>query len=449
MPDGPIPRGRIQRVVRPAALTAKAAVAQGGTWALSRFGRRDDKDQLRRAIKSAEQVTELMGDMKGAFMKVGQLLSLADASMLPAEVRDLLATLQADAPPMAYELAAAVVEEELGAPPQRAFDWFSAEPMAAASIGQVHAARIGDREVVVKIQYPGVADAVRADLNNAGLMAAAVSLVQTFAGGLIGRVDVRTLAEEIRDRVLEELDYEQEAANQQAFAALYRGHRRVRIPEVVPERSTGRVLTMEYHDGMRWAAALQQPQELKDRWAEVIHRFVFGTLYRHGLFNADPHPGNYLFHEDGGVTFLDFGCVKRLDPPTLAALTRMGRAIVDDDEPGLMAVLVEAGFFTPDHGLDPAAVVGYLRPAYAPVLAPQPYRYTHDAAAEMIRAQIGLIDEYRKLAVHFDLPRDYLFLGRITLGVQSVLTGLEGCADWRAIIEEIWGARNTDDTTGS
>lgn len=435
-----IPTGRIARALKPAALSARAALAQGATWARTRGNDDDEKArrQLDQAVKSAQQVAELMGGMKGAFMKLGQLLSFADASMLPDEVRDALASLQADAPPMSFDLVREVVTAELGRPPEEAFDWFSPEPIASASIGQVHMAQLGDDEVVVKVQYPGVADAVAADLNNAGLMAALVSTVQPFVRMYMGNLDVKALTEELRTRVLEELDYVGEAQNQKAFADAFRGHPFIRIPEVVEERSTRRVLTSAYHDGMRWAAAVQQPQELRDAWGEAVFRFVFGGLYRAGLANADPHPGNYLFHEDGGVTFLDFGCIKRYSPEQRGKLMAVGRAVLDDDAAEFAQGMAAAGFLPSPEKIDPERVWAALRPSYFPVLLEQPYTYSPETTRQIVDTQLGMTDEFRRIVRNFDLPPEYIFLGRVALGNHSVLSGLRATGMWRSMMAEVW-----------
>lgn len=437
--DG-IPKGRITRALKPAALSARAALAQGSTWART-LGDEDDekaKRQLDQAIRSAQQVAELMGGMKGAFMKLGQLLSFADASMLPPEVRDVLASLQADAPPMSFDLVRGVVTDELGQPPEKAFDWFSPEPIASASIGQVHMARLGDREVVVKVQYPGVADAVAADLNNAGLMAAMVSTVQPFVRMYMGQLDVKALTEELRTRVLEELDYVGEAANQRAFADAFRSHPFIRIPEVVEERSARRVLTSDYHDGMRWAAAVDQPQDLRNRWGEAVFRFVFGGIYEAGLANADPHPGNYLFHEDGAVTFLDFGCIKSYSSDQRAQLMAVGRAVLHDDAVEFAESMHKAGFLPSPDRVDAERVWTALRPSYFPVLADQPFTYSPETTRQIVDTHIGMTDEYRRIARHFDVPPDFLFLGRVALGNHSVLSGLHATGLWRSMMEEMW-----------
>jgi predicted unusual protein kinase regulating ubiquinone biosynthesis (AarF/ABC1/UbiB family) len=440
-PGRKIPTARLTRAVKPALTSATAAIAQGGTWARA-LGREDDEKarrQLDRAIRSAQQVAELMGEMKGVFMKLGQLLSFADTSMLPAEVRHVLASLQADAPPMAYELVAQVVEQELGRPPEESFDWFSPAPMAAASIGQVHMARLGDQDVVVKVQYPGVAGAVAADLNNAGLMAALAGTIRPFVRRYMGHIDVKALTAELRDRVLEELDYVSEAANQRAFADLYRGHPTIRIPEVVDERSTGRVLTSAYHDGMRYPAAIEAPQHLRDAWGEVVCRFGFGSVYRHGMANADPHPGNYLFHEDGTVTFLDFGCIKRFSPEQVARVIAVGRAALADDADMYAEAMAAAGFIPRDRPELVQPLYRAMRAAYLPVHEPQPWTYTPERGREMLEASLGMSGDYRAIARDFELPPDYLFLGRLAVGNHAVLTGLRATGNWRAIFEELWG----------
>ena len=267
-------------------------------------------------MAAAEDIARSLGEMKGAAMKIGQALSFVDVSLIPAEYRTALSILQSDAPPMPFEQVEAVVAEELGAPISELFDWFSPKAIAAASIGQVHMAHLDGREVVVKVQYPGVAKAVEADLRNAALLSGIARLGQKMLAGLVGDIDVRALIDEVRERIGEELDYRIEAANQQEFADRFRDDPEIDVPEVVPERSSRRVLTTEYVDALRWSAALEQPQALRDQWGQVIARFSYGSVYVHGAINVDTHPGNYLFHEDGRVTFLDFGCVSRFDAVT-------------------------------------------------------------------------------------------------------------------------------------
>ena len=227
---------------------------------------------------------------------------------------------------MAPELASEVIEAELGAPPETLFAEFARRPLAAASIGQVHSARLHDgRKVAVKVQYPGAGAAIAADLKNTELIAVFIQLLRSFVPGLT-RSDPRAFAAEITARISEELDYRVEASNQLLFAAAYRGHPFFHVPEVVEDLSTRRVLTQELSEGMSWPEALLCDQALRDQWSESIFRFVFGSIRRLKAFNADPHPGNYHFHEDGSVTFLDFGCVKHLSDTQAAGITEIIRS---------------------------------------------------------------------------------------------------------------------------
>ena len=269
-------------------------------------------------IRSAEQVAAELGNMKGALMKLGQMVSYLDEG-LPEHLRAALAQLQHDAPPMSGELAASMIESELGRHPDELFAEWDPVPIAAASIGQVH--RAITREgvaVAVKVQYPGVGAAIEADLGSVGLLFG--GLGQIFPG-----LDSGPLVAELRLRLREELDYEREARHQQQFADYYEGHPFIHIPYVLPEYSSARVLTTELAEGVRFAEAETWSQEERNLAAETIFRFVFGSLYRLRLFNGDPHPGNYLFQPGGRVTFLDFGLVTPFGDAEMAALALADR----------------------------------------------------------------------------------------------------------------------------
>jgi predicted unusual protein kinase regulating ubiquinone biosynthesis (AarF/ABC1/UbiB family) len=339
---------------------------------------------------------------------------------------------------MAWELVVDVVRDELGAHPEELFERFSHVPIAAASIGQVHAATTRDgREVVVKVQYPGVADAIEADLRNTALLSTLANLAKTFAGPLQPRTDVKALAAELRDRVVEELDYEREAANQDRFLDLWRDDPLVRIPAVDHALSSRRGLTQAYHDGMRWPAAIEESQELRNRWAETIYRFVFTSLYHHHVFNADPHPGNYLFHEDGGVTFVDFGCVREFTPEQVDDLRETGRAVVGRDPERLVARMERAGWYPHGRRSSPEEVLTYIAPGWAPLSAPQPFTFTREWAADTVQRQLGLTPGELRVVNEMSPPPHNLFLGRISVGLFSVLTGLGATSDWRARFLEI------------
>jgi len=394
--------------------------------------RRDELDAAYE-LHTAEEVASALGNMKGVLMKLGQMASYVDESV-PEPVRNALRDLQQDAPPMAPELAAEMIERELGAPPDRAFLEWDPVPIAAASIGQVHRAITRDeRAVAVKVQYPGVEAAVAADLDNSALMTNLAAMV--FPG-----VDAAPFIDELRARFGEELDYRQEAANQSLFAGYYAGHPFIRIPSVVPELSTKRVLTTDLVAGARFGELDGWPQEQRDLAGETIWRFVFRSLYRMHAFNGDPHPGNYLFHGDGEVTFLDFGLVKRYAPPDIALLEDLARTLVIERDPTAYRQLLEkAGVLTAGVEMADDRVVEYFGYFYEPVFDDAEYTFTLDYASKAVRQLLplgeGSFEEIRNFG---NLPPAFVILQRINLGLTAVLAHLGATANWRRIGEEMW-----------
>jgi predicted unusual protein kinase regulating ubiquinone biosynthesis (AarF/ABC1/UbiB family) len=350
-------REHARRTLRIARLTARRAVHLGvvRVRGLRADGAERARLDERWTIRSAEDVARELGDLKGAAMKAGQMLGYL-AEGLPPEAQAALATLQADVPPMAPGLAEAVVRAELGDDPERLFLQWSPVPVAAASVGQVHRAVLRDgRAVAVKVQYPGVDRAIGSDLANAERLYGLASWV------VLPGIDPHALVDELRVRMADELDYRAEARHQAAFARRYAGHPFIHVPEVVPERSTARVLTTAWADGWTWAELEARADEaLRQRTAEVLFRFAQGGVHRWGEFNADPHPGNYRFGRDGRVTFLDFGLVKRWEDDEWARLSPCVDAILDGDAGRLVQLMEAAGFLRPGHGLDPEAVLAYV-----------------------------------------------------------------------------------------
>ena len=380
-------------------------------------------------FKTAADVVAMLGSMKGVLMKLGQLASYLDAG-LPEPMRDALASLQQDAPPMAAELAAAVVTAELGAAPEVVFAEWDPVPIAAASIGQVHRAMTHDgMAVAVKVQYPGVDDAIRSDLDNTSLL---VRMVSTMFPGL----EAKPLVEEVRARLLEELDYRLEADNQRRFGEIFAGHPFIAVPAVRPELSSGRVLTSALISGARYDEVVGWPAEERNQAGETIFRFVFGCLYRMNAFNGDPHPGNYLFHGGGKVTFLDFGLVKWFTAAEVKLLAEMVDAIVMQRDDHRFRLAVEAaGFLQPDPALSDEAVAGYLSHYYELVRELGVTTCTPEYATETVRRFFNAADEVVKRA---NVPPAFVVLQRINLGLYAVLAGLHATADWRRIAEEIW-----------
>jgi predicted unusual protein kinase regulating ubiquinone biosynthesis (AarF/ABC1/UbiB family) len=394
--------------------------------------------------RTAERYAELLGRSRGALMKAGQMLSfVAMGAALPDDQRAIyqtaLARLQDDAPPMPPDVAVGVVETELRRPLPDAFAEFDPAPIAAASIGQVHAAWLHDgRAVAVKVQYPGVDDAIRSDLRNGQLLASFLNLGR----GLTSiRTDVTALAGELATLITAELDYRAEAAHQAEFAAAYRGHPSIRIPEIVPQLCTGRVITMDLATGQRWAEALTAPSALRDRWGQVIVRFALSSLRCLHMINADAHPGNYLFHEDGSVTFLDFGCVKRYTAAQVATLEATAQAAVDADASQLSRVLAGSGFTGNADPPEPGPLLDWLREALTPVIAPQPFIFTPQFAAALAQTDLSRSGRHAGVISKLTVPPDFLSIARVNLEITAVLGALQATGDWAAIRREPWEDR--------
>lgn len=374
-------------------------------------------------------------------MKAGQMLSFITLDpAVEAPYRGIyqaaFARLQDDAPPMPAQMAIDTITAELGRPPEQVFAAFNPHPLAAASIGQVHAATLPDgRRVAVKVQYPGVEAAIRADLKNTELLATFLQLVLTVAPGL-ARMDVREMAREVSDRIGEEIDYRAEANHQQAFADVYRGHPFIRIPEIVPKLSTRRVLTMDLADGVRYAKALSAEQPLRDQWGEAIFRFVWGNLLLRQVFNTDPHPGNYLFQPDGSVTFLDFGCVKRFTPQAWNRLEAMTQAALRQDADGILRTALECGFIDPANAPSADALLAFYSVGFDDFIGPQPFTYNPEYAAEVLRRGASPSGPHWSVIRKLRADPGYIFLSRIYSGLTAVLGGLHAGGPWKSVREE-------------
>ncbi len=392
--------------------------------------------------RTARRYAELLGSSKGALMKAGQMLSFASIwPIVPVEYQSIYRTaltrLCDDVPPMAPALARSALERELGCRAESVFAHFDWRPLAAASVGQVHEARLHDgREVAVKIQYPGVADAIEADLKNVELL---VTFMRLFVGGLSARklsFDLRGAAHEIGVRIGEELDYRLEAANQAEFAAHYRGHPFIHVPDVVGELCTAHVLIQELVRGRSWSEALNAEQELRDRWAETIWRFTYGSLKRIYAFNADPHPGNYVLHDDGGVSFLDFGCVKRFDREQVEMIDAIARACLRHDVLGTWRACVEAGFWKSTDPVSPEEAFAFWHEDWAMLWAERRFVVTREYAARRLARRYSPNGPSANAFAHITASPDYTVMSRIEIGLASAIAQLRGGAEWGAIAAE-------------
>src|SRR3954467_15068916 len=307
-----IPTGRVRRGAKIGRLAAGETVRQFGTRAAN-VARGDEGGQQaleKRQVEAAEQIVAALGTMKGAAMKLGQVMSFLDVGLVPDEYREdfqrKLAALRDAAPKVAFKDMKKVVEQDLGGKLSEFFSEFDEEAIAAASIGQVYRACTTEgRDVAVKVQYPGVNRAVRSDMQNLGII---MRLMQRMAPGL----DTKGMAEEIRERIGDELRHQRQAANQRRLARVYRGHPFVVIPDVLGELSRERVMVTEYVEGRDFDDAKNDPSVDHDRLAEIIFRFYYGCMYRHRQFSGAPHPGNCRIMDDGRVAFLHFGLFKTI-----------------------------------------------------------------------------------------------------------------------------------------
>ncbi|MEO8554981.1 MAG: AarF/ABC1/UbiB kinase family protein, partial [Kofleriaceae bacterium] len=403
-----IAAGRLGRIARLSRLSARLSASWFGSRIRRLFARGERRVQLDSAARkaAAERVAHEMGQMKGAIMKLGQMMSFVSDD-IPVEYRAALASLQHAAPAMAFPLVRDVAERELGMPLERAFARFDSEPLAAASIGQVHRAALADgTEVVVKIQYPGVAEAIRADLANAGML---YQMMAMFYPAL----DPKPVVDELRSRITEELDYVNEARSQGEFGKLYANHPFIRIPKVITSHSTARVLTSEYIAGRRFAEILADDPAAKNRWAEILYRFVFGSIIRHGVFNGDPHPGNYLFDDDGRVAFLDFGCVKWFPPGMMADWQALVRAHLGGARDGFRARAVALGFLTESSPIDADKLFRYFAYFYEPFEAAGPFHFSREYNQKSFKMVFAPDGEFRGMSKQLNMPPDFVFVNRI------------------------------------
>jgi predicted unusual protein kinase regulating ubiquinone biosynthesis (AarF/ABC1/UbiB family) len=374
------------------------------------------------AIAAAKKLVAKMGHLKGLVMKAGQIASYMPGTLPPA-AQEVLAELQAQSTPMAFHRIAEVLAAELGAPAAELFESFDEQPFAAASIGQVHRADHAGRAVAVKVQYPGIEDAIRSDLRMVGVILRLSSVGSPLDG--------KALTRELRERLVEECDYTREAANQRLFASLLQTIPGASVPAVIGERSSRRVLTTELAAGRR-LAELDPDPDVRDRAGQIIFRACFGLLFERCIFNADPHPGNYLVGPTGDVTFLDFGCVRRFDPQMIATWKGLARAILDGDRDGMAAGFRGLGFVGKERGFDWEYQWNAMRFLYTPYLEPG-FRY----APEFVAKSFGVLMFDNPNRMKIAMPPEWLFLNRLQWGLNAVLAQLGATGPWREIVEEL------------
>ncbi|UPK73983.1 AarF/ABC1/UbiB kinase family protein [Nocardioidaceae bacterium SCSIO 66511] len=432
-PHRSVPRSTAARTARlarlPLGLASRATVGLGrrlsGTPASSVM---TDLQQ-----RTAEQIFEVLGDLKGGAMKFGQTLSIFEAAMpeeLSGPYRETLAKLQDSAPPMPAATVHRVLADAFGPDWRTRLVELDDDPAAAASIGQVHRGKWHDgTDVAVKVQYPGAGPALESDLRQIGRLS-------RLFGVITPGLDVKPLVQELKDRVVEELDYDLEAQAQQAFAEAFAGDEAVKVPRVVDHATT--VLVSEWMDSKSSLARLIADGSKADRdhYGAAYVRFLFAGPGRTGMLHADPHPGNFRVLDDGRLGVVDYGAVARLPEGGLPAVVgRLLRHAVDDDWDAVRDGLVAEGFIRPETKLDTDTMRAYLAPFVEPAQTP-----TFTFSRDWLRAQANRVSSPQAqglgTALKINIPPSYLLIHRVWAGGIGVLSQLGATAPFREILEQ-------------
>jgi predicted unusual protein kinase regulating ubiquinone biosynthesis (AarF/ABC1/UbiB family) len=433
-----IPTSRARRTATVGRLAASEAVKQFGTRAAN-VGRSEQgarEASARRQLETAKQIVAVLGTMKGAAMKLGQVMSFLDVGLVPEEHREEfqreLAKLRDAAPIVSFKQMKSVIEDDLEGKLSSVFSDFQEEPIAAASIGQVYRATLKQdgRMVAVKVQYPGVASAVRADLQN-------LDMILRLMKRMTPALDVKALAKEIRERIVEELDYELEAQNQRSLARIFRGHPFIAVPEVLSELSRERVLVSEFVEGVGFEQLKQRPQAERDRIGEIVFRFYLGCVYRHREFSGDPHPGNFMLLADGRVAFLDFGLFKRIDARPVELELACQRAVTEGDAQAIHQLLDEAGFLPEPERVDPNHLLAFVEDAiWWYTTADEKLELTPEiATAVMIESSDPRSSHFREMR-HQTMQPEHVVGRRTEMLTLAVLSQLRAAANWHRIARE-------------
>jgi predicted unusual protein kinase regulating ubiquinone biosynthesis (AarF/ABC1/UbiB family) len=428
-----ITAGRARRMLSVGSLTTSV----GGSYLWQALKRPFQSTTQREAtlldthIRNARRVVERSKELRGAFMKMAQLLSMRQ-DLFPAEALEVLSVVQSSVPPMPWAKVRRVLTAELGGPPEERFASIEHEAFAAASLGQVHRAELrGGRPVVVKVQYPGVADTVHQDIRN---VRALVRVFDAIAHDVMRQdVDSKEVVRELEERLAEELDYRREADNVERFRTLLASDHEVIIPRVHRKLSAGRVLTMDRLEGypLQDIMAPGVDQELKDWVGVKLFRLLWRQLLEFGVLHADPHPGNYLVTHHPKIGILDFGSVRVFEPEIRLGYLRMSRGLLAGDDAAAGAAAADLGFI--QQGDDPAPFLELLRVVCEPILVDRPYDpRDYDVMERGLRAsQITLSHGL------YRAPGHQVFLLRTLLGLDGCLRTFGTVRNWHRLFRDI------------
>ena len=436
---GALPSGRIARTAKFGKLVGGQSIRWAGTRAVNvaRGDEEAERKMEQRALKLADELVTQLGQMRGAAMKIGQVLSTIDFDAIPEGEREAfkekLAALRDSAPPVPFSKLKKVIEKDLGGKLSDHFAEFDEQAFAAASIGQVHRALTHDGDdVVVKIQYPGVAEAVETDMRNMNVL---LPLLKRLAPGLDGKA----LLGELRERIAEELDYEIEAQNQRRVERTFRDHPFIKIPKVFTDLSARRVLVSEFVEGQGFEDVKKLPEADRDRYGEIVFRFFMASLHRERFCSGDPHPGNYMRCADGSVCFLDFGLMRQVSAETLKAEHRLAAAVGSDDADTVKEVLSSLGYLPKPDDFDPELLMAQMMAAGEWAFEPGFRRITPDYVRELAEVGSSPRSPFFKQMRQMTLPPEALLVRRMEALIFSVLGELRAGGDWHGLGLEFWG----------
>ncbi len=431
--------GRGARTARLGRVAARGAM----NWAGDRLDSRGTPEEQRRRrgdriVATMDALVDQLAVMRGAAMKAGQVLSTVEFPGLDedqsAHLQSRLASLRDNVPPVSWKDMRKVLASDWGENPERVLAHIEPEPAAAASIGQVYRGRTtAGRDVAIKIQYPGVAESVEADMRNLLLLS---PLLRQLMPGL----EVKDLLAELRERIVEECDYELEASNHRRVERFWRGHPFVLVPAVDTELSTRRVLVSDWVDGLSFEAVANEADEVRDRYAQIVYRFFYGTALDLGIALGDPHPGNYLLCDDGRVAFLDFGMMRRLPPGYIEREATIARGVREADEATVMEGMRELGYLPGEPSQwDSELLLDYMRGVSWWMHAEEPLRLAPEdlwRGAEMLREDEDARNHLAQLK-RMTLPPEALLLRRMEGLLFQTAATMRACAPWGRLLREL------------
>jgi predicted unusual protein kinase regulating ubiquinone biosynthesis (AarF/ABC1/UbiB family) len=420
----------------------RVAVGGAARWTGDRLDSRGtpEEQQRRRGdriVATIDALVDQLAVMRGAAMKAGQVLSTIEFPGLDeaqsAHLQQRLASLRDSVPPVSWPQMRKVIAADWEEAPERRLASIDTVPAAAASIGQVYRARTHEgADVAIKVQYPSIADTVEADMRS-------LRLVTPLLRQLMPGLEVRDVLDELRERIVEECDYELEASNHRRVERYWRGHPFVRVPAVDTTLSRRRVLVTEWIDGIGFDEVLTQPEAVRDRYAQIVYRFFYGTAAELGLTLGDPHPGNYLLCPDGRVAFFDFGMMRRLPPDYLRREAVIARAMRESDAAGVLAGMGALGYLPGDpSGWDGELLLEYMREISWWLYSDEPVRLAPEdlwGSTEVLRGEDsrGQIAQLRRMT----LPAEALLLRRMEGLMFQTATALRASAPWGRLLEEL------------